>query len=374
MKRTRILESEVRAGVPLPWDAWSGPGLLLLRAGERFTSEQQMRNLLARGLYRHEPNADVAVSGRAASEPGARIEAIEAELLQSLRRIADGGAADGLASCESLANRIMELAEDEPDFALGSVALDIASPYTQVHPLMTGLIVALCGKRCGFDEADRRRAIMATLFGNVGMLDLQDELAARAGPLQEPERQRVRMHPEVGCSLLQAAGWQDPELLAIVAQHHERLDGSGYPRGLRGEAIHRNARLVALADIYAAMVLPRRYRRGIRGHEAVRNIFLERGRQVDDDLAQAFVREMGLYPPGTFVRLRDGQTGVVIRRASGNAAAPVVSCLSSPDGRHYEAPILRHTSERPSLAVEAVLDTPDPLPFPLARLWGATPL
>ena len=371
MGRVLIQEDDICIGQPTPWDAYSGSGLLLLRAGHVVSSEEQRDRLLARGLYREGEEVD-PVQDDQNSSPFQRVRTIAAELLVLLRDIADGNDTQAVSQCDLLASRLEELVDQNADVALGAVQLDNESPYTQLHPLLTGIITHICARRLGCSDLQRHRAVMATLVSNVGMLDLQDELAGRPGGLSDEERRAVEDHPRRGVLLLREAGFEDKRLLRIVAQHHERDDGKGYPRALVGEQICQGAKIIALADIYAAMVLPRRYRRPLNSHEAIKRIFMERGALVDVALAEIFISELGLYPPGTFVRLKTGETGVVIRRSARKASEPAVSCLSSPDGREYGNPVIRNTAERQSLQISEVIDRPDTLGFDLPALWGFT--
>lgn len=154
--------------------------------------------------------------------------------------------------------------------------------------------------------------------------------------------------------LLAESGVTDSTLLDIVSQHHERCDGSGYPRGLRQRTIGEGARLVALADLYAAMVLPRQYRDGLHAQRALREIFLQRGASVDAATAADFINELGVFPPGIFVRLQNGDIGVVVSRGARRAHEPLVRCFRSANGHAYSPNLDRDTAER-RFAIKDVL-------------------
>ncbi len=279
------------------------------------------------------------------------------------------GSARGTALLE-IAERFVRLAREAPDALLGAVLLDDAAPYAQLHPLMVALIGELVGARAGIDEASRVVLVAAAMSCNLGMLNLQDELAQQAVALSDAQRLAIHEHPQRSHALLIAAGVSDPSWLAIVAQHHERPDGSGYPLGLRAPAVAQSARLIALADMYAAMVLPRGYRDGVRAQDALRAIFLARGSQVDGGLAALFINELGVFPPGIFVRLANGETGVVVKRGTRGQNPLLVSCFQSPRGAPYHAPILRQASARGELEVCEVLPR-QRLPASPAALWGS---
>jgi len=161
--------------------------------------------------------------------------------------------------------------------------------------------------------------------------------------LTADQRAIVDAHAQFGVELLQVAGVDDPVWLEAIAKHHERLDGSGYPRGLSGNAICRGARLLAIVDIYSAMVRPRAWREAVHARHALRSLFLERGRLVDETLATRRIREIGVFPPGTPVQLANGEVGVVWRRGN-NATHPVVARLVNANGTLAAIALRRDTA------------------------------
>ncbi len=274
------------------------------------------------------------------------------------------------AQIRDFTREFVELLRHTPDAVLYSLLLDETVSYAQVHPVMVGAICALLGERCGFDEATRRTTVAAALTCNLGMLALHETAANQAGALSPAQLSIAHEHPLKSAALLETAGVTDALWLTIVTQHHERPDGTGYPHGLRGQALCRPARLVALADVYAAMVLPRHYRDGIHAQQALREIFLQRGAQIDASLAADFINELGVFPPGIFVRLDNGEIGVVLQRGRQRASQPLVSCFKSPQGSVYAHPVCRDTAERAAFGIAEVLRR-QPLPCSLQSLWKA---
>ena len=274
-------------------------------------------------------------------------------------------AADAL----ELAGRLSALVAADADAVLGALLLDEAAAYADVHPLMVGALCELVASRLQYTVETRQRLLAAVLSCNLGQLHEQAALA-RPGPLPAELLAVVQAHPARSHALLRASGVDDPLWLELVLQHHERPDGSGYPQGLRGAAINPLARLLSLADIYCAMVLPREYRTGIRAQQAVRQIFLARGQAVDAGLAADFIGEIGVFPPGSFVRLANGETGVVVRRGAPRRESPLVSCIRSPRGGEYARPLRRDCACDPRYAIADVLGR-EPLSHPLPALWSA---
>jgi HD-GYP domain-containing protein (c-di-GMP phosphodiesterase class II) len=275
-----------------------------------------------------------------------------------------GLAAQALAHARGLST----LVGADADAVLGALLLDEGASYAEIHPLMVGTLCELVARRLALD-ADTRASLLAAVFScNLGLLPAQTALA-QPGPLTPPLEALVREHPSRSHTLLRAHGVTDSLWLTIVLQHHERPDGQGYPGQLRGAAIEPLARLVSLADIYSAMVLPREYRTGIRAQQAVRQIFLARGQHVDAALAADFIGEIGVFPPGAFVRLVNGETGVVVRRGSPRRDCPLVSSFRSPRGSVYPRPLWRDGARDPRHAVAEVLGR-EHLAHSLPVLWA----
>ena len=141
----------------------------------------------------------------------------------------------------------------------------------------------------------------------------------------------ISEHPDKSEELLRQAGVTDNAWLDAVRQHHEFMDGAGYPQGLKGEAISRLARVIKLADIYCALVSGRAYRTAMLQNSAMRELFMQRGKQVDGQLTEQFVKVVGIYPPGTFVRLANAEIAVATRHGA-SASAPMVQSVVGPRG------------------------------------------
>ncbi len=247
-----------------------------------------------------------------------------------------------------------ELVDDHADRLLAYLLLDPDLPYAQAHPLLVSILCSIVLRRRGSAAGARQRLMQAALTCNIGMLSLHEAAASQAGPLSRAQMQTAYEHPLRSAALLRENGVTDPEWLETVVQHHERWDGSGYPYGLGRHEISDGARLVALADLYAAMVLPRQYRDGLCAQRALREIFLQRGAAVDASFAADFINELGVFPPGIFVRLANGEVGVVVARGQRRASEPLVRCYCAATGHAYSPTVLRDTAQS-KFAIDDVL-------------------
>lgn len=364
----RVKEGEIRVGTALLWAAYDKNGRLLLQRGERIHSRRQLEILLKRGLYRR------AEEDSRDDQPLAHASASPFEIMADLRRRVAGltasfllGQTEAVPRARRLAGDIQALCADGADAALGSVHLCSDAAYSVCHPLHTAILCELVGTGCGFDEATRLSVLCAALTQNLAMSELHDRLRRHAGPLAPEQRAVVEAHPQRSVDMLHNAGVADPIWLQAVAQHHERLDGSGYPHGLAKDDIAPHARLLSVVDRYTAMVSKREYRPALAAKNALRLFVQDSQSQFDPQFGALLIKALGIFPPGSWVRLANGEVGVVLKR-SDNATQPLVGALMNARGGAYVRPLRRNAGQEPFRVADAL--APRSLAFDLATLWG----
>lgn len=261
---------------------------------------------------------------------------------------------------------IQESCEKDADAMIGCAHLDGNGLYTVLHPLHQGIFVELIGKRLGMSAQDRMSVICGALTANIAMLNLQEMLQRQAGPLSTEQQRLLQMHPLLADAILTELEVDDPLWLQGVRSHHERFDGTGYPDGISAEKIPLASRLVYLVDVYDAMIKPREHRESNQ-RAAMKELFLHRGQDIDGHLAPVAVKEIGIYPPGAFVKLHNGEIAVVIKRTS-KALHPIVRSLFGPRGAPLERPYRRNTEET-MFAIQDVVSRDRSIALNLERIW-----
>ena len=221
----------------------------------------------------------------------------------------DAGSWDAVIGAEpSLA---IVLTEDECDAALIAIAsfVDLKSPYTLGHSQAVADLAATSGARLSLSTEDIRTLYRAALVHDFGRLGVSNAIWDKKGPLGAGEWERVRMYPYYGERMLQQSETLAP-VARIAVQHRERLDGSGYPRGLQGSAISRSARIVGAADAYQAMREPRPHRPALSADVAAEELRGEvRAGRLDADAVDAVLTAAG----HRVVRRREGPAGLTAR-------------------------------------------------------------
>jgi hypothetical protein len=367
MPRRPIDPAELTVGQPLRFNAFDAKGKLLLPLGQVIGSQAQLERLLQHGLfYGTEEECRGPFLPPAPSPLALVLEA--RQRLQAL--LADPLPADFPLELAAIAERLRQACRSNPDVALASILLRSDGPYGARHAVNTAIACQLTGSAVDLEPAELSATVSAALTMNIAMFELQDELVALEGPLSDAQHSAVRAHCQLGVARLRDHGVTSTAWLNAVRDHHERADGSGYPGGKRGEDIGRPARLLALADVYCARVAARDYRPPLQPTLALRWLFLNEGAALDEQLARMFIKTLGIYPPGTGVRLRNGSIAVVIQRGPAGHQ-PVVASLTTHDGLRTASPIRR----RGDVEAHAVSEVVDLLALDIEvsmeALWGS---
>lgn len=267
-----------------------------------------------------------------------------------------------------IATQIQGLINYDADALMGAVHLSDRFEYHVHHPMQIAILTELILERLKVAQGIRLSTLAAALTSNLAMNPYQTSLNQQKTPLNDQQRKLVRNHPLLSAQQLEEAGVEDELWLQLVEQHHEKLDGTGYPMELSGKKIRREALILALADVYSAMITPRVYRGPIKLTESLRDLFTQRGSKFDDKLTRLFINELGLYPPGIYVRLENGELAVVVGRTS-DFKAPMVASIKKPDGNMHSSP-RRHNSAEPGYGVKCVSDPSERVRVDPSQLWG----
>jgi len=212
--------------------------------------------------------------------------------------------------------------------------------YSASHALVCGTLCHILAQEFALPQAERDSLVHAALTMNIGMTQMQDQLAEQRERPNAAQQETIRNHPRESQALLERLFVQDALWLDVVGQHHtpvpERMALSTQ------SPQDRLTRILGTIDRYAAMISPRKSRAGRSATDSVRAIV---GQEVDqrDEVSYTLVRTVGLCPPGTFVRLDNGDTAVVLRRSE-QANHPMVASIIDSTGAHRHEPRLHQTA------------------------------
>ena len=372
-----LMASAVRLHQALPYSVYDAHGHLLLPKGALVRSDEQRKLLLARGsfvdksesesyhrafvgkldsmvrrnvllkqLADAEPDHDAAggpPSGTTQS-PIRKLDIVSAWLELEFRAgplLCDFPRDDWQSRFQKFKAEISELISRDADgslFVLMQSLRDSANRYSTTHALLVAVVCDLTARQLNLWTDEIRDVLCcAALTMNMSMMQLQDQLAAQEHAPQPDQRDLIKEHPQSTVEILRMAGVRDERWLQAVALHHSTEPG---PLGQRpvGEQL---ARLIQRADVFTARMSARATRKAMSATAAAQAIYNDET-DKPDEAGGAILKALGLYPPGCFVRLKNGEVAVVLARGR-RANEPLVASIVSRDGLPMGAPTMRDT-------------------------------
>lgn len=364
-KVRRITASELAIGTVLTRDISDVTGRLLARRGESISSRAQINTLLEHGLF-IEAESPGPVVPRSTS---AVVLVLEARRRLELACSFEAPAASFKQQILDVRRLIAEACTLSREVSLATVLLQRQGRYSIRHSVDVAIACQVVGASISLGEPDLTSSVAAALTMNISMLKLQDTLHEQHEPLTDVQREKVQAHPAKGEALLRELGVDDEAWLHAVLCHHEAIDGTGYGRPEKGGEVPIPAQFISLADVYSARISSRATRGALRPSTALKALFLDHGKKVRNGLASQFIKAVGVFPPGTPVRLQNGEIGIVTRRGE-SASTPQVCAVVRSGGTPHLAPVMRDTSDS-LYAVCEVLDWSNlGAPPSMESVWG----
>lgn len=236
----------------------------------------------------------------------------------------------------SMAIDIVSYILSKDDFLFSMIDIRDYDSYTFSHSLFVGLIGALMGIKMELPKTQIIELTMSGLLHDLGKLDVPREIINKPGKLNDEEFEIIKQHPQFAVRQLSKTSMYSPAVLNGILSHHEKFDGTGYPKGLAGKDIPLYGRVLALADVFDALISKRAYRAGWMPGQAVEYIMSCCNSHFDQDIMQVFLSVVCAYPSGTFVHLSNGCLAVVVSNTPGQTLRPTVRILSPADRRGEE--------------------------------------
>lgn len=237
------------------------------------------------------------------------------------------------------------------------------SDYSELQDYLYCHIVNVCfisieiGLGLGYDRSRLIELGIAAFLHDIGMIKYLD-IIKKAEKLSEQDYNKVKEHPKSGLDILNEL-WKElpPVVLDVVLQEHERMDGSGYPRGIKNDDISEYAQIVGLVDVYEAMIHRRPYRDKFTPSETINKI-LNNKNAFGYKIIKVLIERIGIFPLGSLVRLNTQEIGVVFKDNLKSPLRPVVNIIYDPNGKQLKQPKQIDLSNNPVIYIEECLDCP----------------
>lgn len=220
------------------------------------------------------------------------------------------------------------------------------------HSLNSCILSLALGSELGFEREKLIELGTAAVLHDIGKLLLPEALLKKPGRYTESELAEMQRHSELGADLLHKTDGFKRSSIVTALQHHERVDGKGYPEGLSGTRIHEFGRIVSVAEGYDAMTSERPHRKSFTPHEALQVMSFGNNTVYDARFLQGFIRCIGIYPIGSVVELSTGEIAVVKSNDRENPLKPAVLVVLNKNGQSLAPPVEVALSERKDLCIK----------------------
>ena len=234
--------------------------------------------------------------------------------------------------------QLIDSMERNPNALLWLARLKSADSHAYSHSLQSAVYLVALGLHIGIPRQELAELSLAGLMLDIGKLRVPQEVLQMPRRLSPAEFEAVKRHVQYGLDILGETRGVPETVLRVVARHHEREDGSGYPHGLKTDAIGLHGRMAALTDSFVAMTNPRPYAQSATVHDALRMLYRWRDTQFHEPLIEQFVQAIGVYPVGTLVELSSGEVAVVVAHNRVRRMKPRVLLLTGPDKSKLSRP------------------------------------
>lgn len=218
--------------------------------------------------------------------------------------------------------------------------------YTYIHCLDTGIMAAFLGLSMGMSTARLKDLTISGILHDIGKTKIPSEIINKHGKLTDEEFKIIKQHPQYGKDILKKLNVLGDEVMDGIFQHHERYDGSGYPKGLAGKGISQFGRIISICDVFTAVSANRSYRNRFKPNEAYELILSGAGSMFDPELVDEFRSVFFVYPLGSCVKLSNGIEGYVVNQNEHFPDRPIIRVVYEGADKKsispYEIDLLQH--------------------------------
>lgn len=207
--------------------------------------------------------------------------------------------------------------------------------YTYSHSIDTGIMATFLGEEVsGFNESELKDLGIGAILHDIGKTRVPISIISKKGSLNSEEYDEIKKHPIYGKKILEKNFFISDNVIKVVTEHHERVDGTGYPYGLQGINISKFGKIISVCDVYDSIMSNRCYREKFAPNDAYELILSGSGTIFDTKIVEGFKNTFSVYPLGSCVRLSNGIEGYVVKQNQGFPDKPVIRILYDTDTKN----------------------------------------
>lgn len=311
MKYVKI--NELEEGMILSNTLYDDNTNILLRSNKSLSKRmiERIKQLNYDGLYVFEEN-DIAMSPSIISEE-TRLKA-----LKHLKHL-------NIDECLFIANNIVnEIRENNDTIIIETINLSSFDNYTYEHSINVCIMSVILGIGLGLNDEELKKLSQAALLHDIGKTAIPIDILNKPGKLNDEEYEEMKNHSKYGYNLLKENEDIASTVRNAIFSHHENEDGTGYPRQLTGDKIHKFAKIIHVADVYDALTAKRAYKEPINPADALEFLISQTGKMFDEKIVKLFIEYIALYPVGTKVLLSTNEEARVIANNEKFLSRPIV--------------------------------------------------
>jgi HD-GYP domain-containing protein (c-di-GMP phosphodiesterase class II) len=252
-----------------------------------------------------------------------------------------------LTAVSEILDNMVESIGRSPDALLWLAKLKQTDDYAYNHALNVSITLMAFGNFLALSQKQIKEIGLAGLLQDVGKVKLSADVLLKESKLTREEYEYAKKHVEESLKILEKTPDIPLAVTTMVAQHHERIDGSGYPNHLRESQIGLTSQIAGLIDTYCAITSHKTYAKGVYHQEALDKIHQLSGNQFSNVLVDQLVQFMGMYPVSSLVELNSGEVGVVIQQNQVRRLLPRLMLLLGPDKKRYTSPVVLNLLNSP---------------------------
>ncbi len=347
----QISLAEARPGMILARYIMSGAGRILL-APDIVLTEEYLRKLAlldVATIFVKDPDyPDIETPEYLSVQTQQRALAILDNTMKQISR----GESFAPDAVDSVASDIVEDLLMQQNLTIHLSGIMTHDDDTLAHSLNCSIYSAILARIAGYSIPQIKEVASGALLHDVGKMFIEKTILNKPGRLTEEEYAAVKTHAEHGFKALISKRWELSSLVAHMAwQHHERVNGEGYPRKLHGSEILPYARILAITDVFEAINVNRPYRRAMPPDAIYDTIHSGLGSEFDADFGQLFLSKLAIYIAGMRVLLNTGETGIVAAVTEETPQRPRIRLIAHPDGSPFTPPIEINLADHPKIQI-----------------------